>query len=233
MRWCATPSAPRSGRAEESLEAFAAAFATLVRRLPSAPAKFRDTNRHTYKIHCLLVEMPQWIRANQASLLRISEQAFETLHHAYLEFSANFKIPKTGPLLRSGGRSKEVESAVGSVPGPLTGTRSGATAARRKVAAAKRSSRALSLVSVTEAEGPQIDHAHSCDTGHSVRRRWPLVRFSKKCKSMRLKRSSVQWSRLTAPDYLVVCLQVFVSLLATTGRQAISRRHLRGICLRR
>jgi hypothetical protein len=130
--------------------------------------KHRAPDRHTLKIRLLLNEMREWIFKHNASLLRISEQAFETLHSSYLKFSANFQISETGALKRSGSRSKKVrkdaDDAFGSL-GPTGGTRSGAVRVRHQQGQAARLSRKLSLAIVSLAQLRQHREARSFDTG--------------------------------------------------------------------
>ncbi|MEE8114436.1 MAG: hypothetical protein V3T23_08775, partial [Nitrososphaerales archaeon] len=101
----------------------------LVKSFHRVPAG-RSPDRHTLKVHCLLCDMPRWIARNNASLLRISEQSFETLHSAYHHFATDFKIPVLVPLMLCGGRVKE-RRVQEEVLGPSGGTRSGQTACRR------------------------------------------------------------------------------------------------------
>jgi hypothetical protein len=85
----------------------------------------------TPKLHVLMYETPQWIERHQVSLCRISEQAFEGVHHNLKAFQE--KRNRT----RKMNKKKKLQNAVTpEVEVPSEGTRSG-TQKRRKLAKKK------------------------------------------------------------------------------------------------
>ena len=84
---------------------------------------------------CLLEEVPLWIARHGCSLLRISEQSFESLHHDYILFSANFKIKRSGAAVSSHYRQNLTLSVMlwtWCTPHLADGTRSGSSKARKR-----------------------------------------------------------------------------------------------------
>ena len=82
----------------QSISAFEEAYADLVTfvELFAPRQQYRDPERLTPKIYCLVRELPTWIDQHQCTLLSVSEQAFETLHWFYALHEQNWKIPSTG-----------------------------------------------------------------------------------------------------------------------------------------
>ncbi len=120
----------------ETIESFGAAHATVTKVLHAAKPyrAHRSEARLTPKMKCLLEEVPLWIARHGCSLLRISEQSFESLHHDYILFSANFKIKRSGAAVSSHYRQKpdSVGHALDLVHTPSDGTRSGSSKARKR-----------------------------------------------------------------------------------------------------
>ncbi len=130
----------------------------------------RSEERLTPKMKCLLEEVPLWIDRHNCSLLRISEQSFESLHHDYIEFAAYFHIPLTGAALALSDRRTKKPAALpmpmDSVHTPSDGTRAGGSHERKRkrnvtahatpinVPARSKRSKIITLTRVSEGESP-------------------------------------------------------------------------------
>jgi len=92
-------------------------------------ASYRNDDRHTLKVHCLVEDFPLWIKKHNCSSLRISEQSFETLHSKYQEFAARWKIP---PALIPPSDTADADSALADTrpTAATSGTRSGVVTKR-------------------------------------------------------------------------------------------------------
>ena len=87
-----------------SIEQFRVTFNSFTQQFETVQpiSAARDPSRLTYKIRCLINEVPEWITRHECSLARVSEQAFEAVHHDFLLFSANYKIPRSGEKIVAG-----------------------------------------------------------------------------------------------------------------------------------
>lgn len=105
---------------------FGAAHAVLAKVLSAAKPyqAHRSEERVTPKMRCLLEEVPLWIARHGTSLLQVSEQSFESLHHFYIMFAARFKIPRSGHDVPTQYRQKPAAVA--------DGARGGTSKARKR-----------------------------------------------------------------------------------------------------
>ena len=72
----------------ESINEFQSAYADVAKTINKVKpmAVHRRDDRVTPKLQCLFEEVPAWIDRNKTSLLRISEQSFESIHHKFKVF---------------------------------------------------------------------------------------------------------------------------------------------------
>ncbi len=120
----------------DAIRAFGDTYKELAQHMTAvAPMQpHRSTSRLTPKLMSLLEEMPRWIERNNCSLLRISEQSFESIHFDFKRFSSSYAIPITGPerVARARRRPARALQPMDYVHTPSDGTRVGGSAARKR-----------------------------------------------------------------------------------------------------
>jgi hypothetical protein len=88
----------------EAIDAFTAAYDAFSEVYIRLHPTRGDRELLSPKMWSISHVMKEWIEDNNCSLLRISEQAFESVHYDYLSFQSAYKIPMTGEEILTGRR---------------------------------------------------------------------------------------------------------------------------------
>jgi len=119
----------------ESITNFQSAYADVAKTMNKVNpmAAHRRDDRVTPKLRCIFEEVPAWIDRHKTSLLRISEQSFESIHHKFKVFVSDWAIPVTGPALESQYRKRKRKlQETDTRHTPSDGTRSGGAVQRKR-----------------------------------------------------------------------------------------------------
>lgn len=145
--------------------AFAAAMVLVEPYHPRST--FRLPDRHTLKIHCLLVDVPAWIERHGATLIRVSEQTSESSHSLYLAESTHYSIADLTPLKRPSSHLPRKHANEDEPLGPSGGTRAGGARKKRATRDAVRlgESTRPSLVDLTSEHSARIRERWAADGG--------------------------------------------------------------------